>query len=97
MAMLETRDLNAWYGASHTLHGVSIAVEQGEVSSMVTLNGTLTYRARSDGSPYSAINHASGTYTTLPEAGDKVDCGDVLYRVDEIGRASCRERVFSSV
>ena len=29
------------------------------------------------------INQARGTYTKLPEAGDKVDCGDVLYRVDE--------------
>jgi hypothetical protein len=44
--------------------------------------GTLTYRARSDGSPYSVINRRSGTYTELPEAGDKVDCGAVLYRVD---------------
>ena len=50
---------------------------------MVSLDGTLTYRTRSDGSPYSAINHASGTYTELPDAGDKVDCGDVLYRVDD--------------
>jgi hypothetical protein len=50
---------------------------------MVSLDGTLTYRARSDGSPYSAINQAPGTYTKLPEAGDRVDCGDVLYRVDD--------------
>ena len=58
-------------------------VERGELSSMVSVAGTLTYRARSDGSPYSAINQAAGTYTKLPEAGDKVDCGDVFYRVDE--------------
>ena len=50
---------------------------------MVSLDGTLTYRARSDGSPYSVINQARGTYTELPEAGDKVGCGDVLYRVDD--------------
>jgi peptidoglycan hydrolase-like protein with peptidoglycan-binding domain len=50
---------------------------------MVSLDGTLTYRARSDGSPYSAINQAGGTYTELPDAGDKVGCGDVLYRVDD--------------
>ena len=50
---------------------------------MVSLDGTLTYRARPDGSPYSVINQARGTYTELPEAGDKVDCGDVLYRVDD--------------
>ena len=50
---------------------------------MVSLDGTLTYRARSDGSPYSAINQARGIYTKLPDEGDKVDCGDVLYRVDD--------------
>jgi hypothetical protein len=58
-------------------------VEKGELSDMVSLDGTLTYRARSDGSPYSAINQASGIYTELPEEGDKADCGDVLYRVDD--------------
>jgi peptidoglycan hydrolase-like protein with peptidoglycan-binding domain len=58
-------------------------VEKGRLSAMVSLDGTLTYRARSDGSPYSAINHAPGTYTKLPEAGDTVDCGDALYRVDD--------------
>jgi hypothetical protein len=61
----------------------TVKVERGELSSMVSLDGTLTYRARSDGSPYSAINQAGGIYTELPDAGDKVDCGDVLYRVDE--------------
>jgi branched-chain amino acid transport system ATP-binding protein len=39
MAMLETKDLHAWYGASHTLHGVSIAVEEGEVVALVGRNG----------------------------------------------------------
>jgi hypothetical protein len=37
---------------------------------MVSLNGTLTYQA-------------TGTYTELPDEGDKVDCGDVLYWVDD--------------
>jgi Putative peptidoglycan binding domain len=60
----------------------TVAVEKGELSAMVSLNGTLTHRARSDGSPYSAINQAKGIYTELPDDGDKVDCGDVLYRVD---------------
>jgi hypothetical protein len=58
-------------------------VEEGKLSAMVSLDGTLTYRARSDGSPYPAINQASGTYTELPDGGDKVDCGDVFYRVDD--------------
>jgi hypothetical protein len=58
-------------------------VERGKLSDMVSQYGILTYRARSDGSPYSAINRARGTYTKLPNAGDNVDCGDVLYRVDD--------------
>jgi peptidoglycan hydrolase-like protein with peptidoglycan-binding domain len=61
----------------------TVKVERGELSSMVSLDGTLTYRARSDGSPYAAINQARGTNTKLPADGDKVDCGDVLYRVDD--------------
>jgi len=61
----------------------TVKVEKGELSDMVSLDGTLTYRARPDGSPYSAINQAHGIYTELPAEGDKVDCGDVLYRVDE--------------
>jgi hypothetical protein len=58
-------------------------VQKGKLSAAVSQDGTLTYRARPDGSPFSAINHARGTYTDLPAAGDKVDCGDVLYRVDD--------------
>jgi peptidoglycan hydrolase-like protein with peptidoglycan-binding domain len=58
-------------------------VVRGKLSAMVSLDGTLTYRARSDGSPYSVINQAQGTYTRLPDDGDRVDCGDVLLRVDD--------------
>ena len=58
-------------------------VREGKLSAAVSQDGILTYRARPDGSPFSAINHARGTYTELPPAGDKVDCGDVLYRVND--------------
>jgi hypothetical protein len=58
-------------------------VQRGTLSAMVSVDGTLTYRARADGSPYAAINQASGTYTKLPDVGAKVDCGDELYRVDD--------------
>jgi peptidoglycan hydrolase-like protein with peptidoglycan-binding domain len=58
-------------------------VEKGRLSAIVSLSGILTYRAQSDGSPYSLINRARGTYTELPAGGDRVDCGHVLYRVDE--------------
>ena len=58
-------------------------VEKGNLSATVSLFGILTYRARSDGSPYSVINQARGTYTELPDVGDKVACGHVFYRVDD--------------
>jgi peptidoglycan hydrolase-like protein with peptidoglycan-binding domain len=58
-------------------------VEQGKLSAVVSQDGILTYKSRPDGSPYSVINGAQGVYTELPEIGDNVDCGDVLYRVDE--------------
>jgi len=58
-------------------------VEQGDLSATVFQYGTLTYRARSDGLPYSVINQARGTYTKLPDPGDLVECGDVFYRVDD--------------
>lgn len=58
-------------------------VQKGKLSAAVSQDGTLTYRARPDGLPYDVINHARGTYTELPEVGDKVDCGDVLYRVND--------------
>jgi hypothetical protein len=58
-------------------------VEKGKLSAMVSQYGTLTYRARSDGSPYSVINQARGIYTKLPNDGGKIDCGGVLYRVND--------------
>jgi peptidoglycan hydrolase-like protein with peptidoglycan-binding domain len=61
----------------------TVKVEKGALSAMVSQGGTLTYRARSDGSPYPVINQAGGVYTSLPDSGDKVGCGGVLYRVDD--------------
>lgn len=39
MAMLEIEGLNAWYGASHALHGISLSVEPGEIVALVGRNG----------------------------------------------------------
>jgi peptidoglycan hydrolase-like protein with peptidoglycan-binding domain len=58
-------------------------VQRGKLSAAVSQDGTLTYRARSDGSPYPVINQARGVYTSLPANGDEVACGGVLYRVDD--------------
>lgn len=59
------------------------AVQRGRLSAAVSQDGILTYRARPDGSPFAVINHARGTYTDLPQPGDEVGCGEVLYRVDD--------------
>jgi hypothetical protein len=58
-------------------------VEKRTLSAMVSQPGILTYRARSDGSPYSVINLARGTYTKLPAAGQVISQGHVLYRVND--------------
>jgi hypothetical protein len=63
--------------------GNVVKVELGKLSAMVSVDGTLTYSAQSDGSPYSVINQASGTYTKLPEPGQVITQGQVLYRVND--------------
>jgi hypothetical protein len=50
---------------------------------MVSQAGILTYRAQSDGSPYSVINQARGAYTKLPAVGQVIFQGHVLYRVND--------------
>ncbi len=58
-------------------------VEKRALSAMISVEGTLTYRARSDGSPYSIINQAQGTYTELPLLGQVISQGQSLYRVND--------------
>lgn len=61
----------------------TVKVERRTLSAMVSLNGTLTYEGQSDGQPYSVINQNSGTYTDLPQLGQVIGQGQVLYRVDD--------------
>ncbi len=37
--MLSVRDLNAWYGESHVLHGMTLDVREGEVVTLLGRNG----------------------------------------------------------
>ncbi len=46
--LLDARDLNAWYGESHVLHGMTFSVRKGEVVTLLGRNGvgkTTTMRA----------------------------------------------------
>src|SRR4051812_42612816 len=38
-AMLKIDELNAWYGHSHVLQGVSLQVDQGEIVTLIGRNG----------------------------------------------------------
>ena len=38
--LLEVRNLNAFYGKSHVLHGVNLAVDQGEIVALLGRNGS---------------------------------------------------------
>ncbi len=45
-AMLTLKDLNAWYGHSHVLQGVSLEVNAGEIVTLVGRNGAAGCRPR---------------------------------------------------
>ena len=56
-------------------------VQREDLSATTPQDGTLTFAARADGSPYAVINQAKGTYTTLPAVGRVIHQAQVLYRV----------------
>jgi Putative peptidoglycan binding domain len=58
-------------------------VRMGPLSAAVSVDGTLTYGAQADGSPYSVVNQAQGAYTKLPTTGQVIRQGHVLYRVND--------------
>ena len=58
-------------------------VREGPLSSRVNQSGTLSYAAQADGSPYTVVNQATGIYTWLPSAAQVIECGQVLYRVED--------------
>lgn len=69
--------------ATQQLPAKTVKVEKRELSAMVSLDGTLTYKAGPDGTPYLVVNQAQGTYTELPHIGQVISQGQVLYRVDD--------------
>ncbi len=55
-------------------------VNQGSLSSQLSTDGTLEYTAL-DGSDYSVVNQASGTFSKVPPPGAVFSRGQVVYRV----------------
>jgi hypothetical protein len=86
---LATGGLVVMSGAKHASSATqsrpanTLKVQERQLSAMVSVDGTLTYRAAPDGSPYSVINQASGIYTDLPAPGQVISQGQVLYRVND--------------
>jgi hypothetical protein len=58
-----------------------MTVTQGSLSSRLSASGTLEYATQANGSAYSVVNQASGTFSELPAPGRVISRGQVLYRV----------------
>jgi hypothetical protein len=61
----------------------TVNVQRRELAAIVSEAGILTYRARSDDSPYSVVNQARGIYTKLPALGQVIPQGHVAYCVND--------------
>ncbi|MDA8044050.1 MAG: peptidoglycan-binding protein [Actinomycetota bacterium] len=82
-AVIATSGTDHAAGASPAPPPNTATVTQGSLASTVSVAGILTFAARPDGTPYTVVNQASGTYTVLPTAGQAISQGQVLYRVDD--------------
>ena len=90
---LEVKDLHAWYGESHVLHGVSFDVRQGEVVSLLGRNGagkTTTIKS---------ILGLVGRRTGSIQVNGVETVGMPTYRIAHLGIAYCPEErgIFSSL
>jgi hypothetical protein len=82
-AALTTGPRTASAAASTQPQVSSALVQRRTLSATVPQDGTLTYQAQADGSPYAVINQARGTYTGLPTLGQVIRQGHTLYRIDD--------------
>jgi len=92
-ALLEVRDLHAWYGESHVLHGVDFEVSRGEVVTLLGRNGagkTTTLKSVMGMVPRRAgsIRYEASELTRLPSN-----------RIARLGIAICPEErgIFASL
>jgi branched-chain amino acid transport system ATP-binding protein len=92
-AFLEVRDLHAWYGESHVLHGVDFRVEEGEVVTLLGRNGagrTSTLRA---------IMGLTGSRKGSVKVFGTETIGLPTHRIARLGLGYCPEErgIFSSL
>jgi branched-chain amino acid transport system ATP-binding protein len=90
---LEVEDLHAWYGESHILHGISFAVGEGEVVTLLGRNGagkTTTLRAI-----IGIVTQRRGSVVLR----DRELVGLASHRIARLGIAYCPEErgIFSSL
>ena len=90
---LEIRDLHAWYGESHILHGVDLTVNSGEVVTLLGRNGagrTTTMRA---------IMGLTGARKGSIKVDGKETIGLPTHRIAHYGIGYCPEEraIFSSL
>ena len=90
---LEVRDLHAWYGESHVLHGVDFHVDEGEVVTLLGRNGagrTSTLRA---------IMGLTGSRKGSVTVRGQETIGLATHRIARLGIGYCPEErgIFSSL
>ncbi|HEX4509657.1 MAG TPA: ABC transporter ATP-binding protein [Burkholderiaceae bacterium] len=90
---LEIKNLNAWYGESHVLHGVDLHVDEGEVVTLLGRNGagrTTTLRA---------IMGLTGSRRGSIKVRGVETVGFATHRVARLGLGYCPEErgIFSSL
>ena len=92
-AALEIKDLHAWYGESHVLHGVNMVVQPGEVVTLLGRNGagrTSTLRA---------IMGLTGSRKGSIEVNGVQTIGMATHRIAHLGIGYCPEErgIFASL
>src|SRR4249919_40670 len=90
---LEVKDLHAWYGESHVLHGVNFHVDEGEVVTLLGRNGagrTSTLRA---------ILGLTGSRKGSVKVHGKEVIDEATHRIARLGIGYCPEErgIFSSL
>jgi branched-chain amino acid transport system ATP-binding protein len=90
---LEIKDLNAWYGESHILHGIDLTVHQGEVVTLLGRNGagrTTTLRA---------ILGLTGSRTGSVRIGGVEAIDMPTFKIAQLGLGYCPEErgIFASL